>query len=474
MPSENKGKNERGASLVIVLISMLVLGVLTSGILFVVTTEVGTTANYKELAQARYAAEAGVQRTINWLSNNYTVPTNFSSYNTSTSPVRCASGCSSTGAVVMSGISGVASNYPDSAVASAYASALSNQAVSGLANASYSTSARLVSMIPGTNASWLDGNNGTPQIWEITSQGYATGIRNATVQVVATYEKPGVRIFGYGVFATGTACPTITMGGGALTDSYDSSAGTYAATAQTTNGDVGTNGSLTITGNAAIKGNAYLVNVTNGICPLATYSNTSNVGISGNGGAPIATGSAQTFNTPVYSNPSPALTTITAYTNNVSLPPGNYNNVQLSAGKTLTLSPGTYNFNSLTLSGNSTLAINSGGPVILQIAGAGVLVNALDLSGGTVSNSGGVPANLQIVYSGTLPIVLSGGAAASGVVYAPNSPITMSGQAPWFGSIISKTFNDSGGAAVHYDRSLGTALVKSGSFQLIGFSWSKF
>ena len=147
-------------------------------------------------------------------------------------------------------------------------------------------------MARGTSVAWLDGNNGTPQIWEITSQGYAAGVRNATVQVVATYEKPGARIFGYGVFATGTACPTISLAGGAYTDSYDSSAGTYAATVDTTTGNVGTNGSLLLAGNAAIKGNAYLVNVTNGNCPLATYSNTSNVGLSGNGGAPIAMGSS--------------------------------------------------------------------------------------------------------------------------------------------------------------------------------------
>lgn len=468
-------QDERGASLVIALISLLVLGVLTSGIIFVTVNEIGTTANYKELAQARYAAEAGVQSTINWLTNNYTAPTTFTAYNTSTYPVRCVSGCTSTDSVVMSGISGVASNYPDSTVVTAYQNALSNQTLPGLANSSYSTSVRLLSMTRGTSVPWLDGNYGTPQTWEITSQGYAAGIRSATVQVVATYEKPGVPIFGYSVFATGNTCPTISMGGGAYTDSYDSSAGTYAATVQTTDGNIGTNGSLALTGNAAINGNAYLPSVvTIGICPIQTFSDTSNEGISGNGGMPIATGSTQTFNDPSYTNPSPALTTITAYTSHVSLAPGNYNNVQLSAGKTLTLSPGTYNFNSLTLSGNSNITVSPAGKVVIQIAGAGLLVKALDISGGTITNSSGVPANFQIVYSGSLPMTLSGGASTAGVVYAPNSAITMSGQAPWYGSLIGRSFNNSGGAAIHYDRSLATALVKSAPYRLIGFSWSKF
>jgi hypothetical protein len=51
----------------------------------------------------------------------------------------------------------------------------------------------------------------------------------------------------------------------------------------------------------------------------------------------------------------------------------------------------------------------------------------------------------------------------------------MSGSSPWFGSVICKTMTDSGGASIHYDRSLGSgALGVSGPFQITGFSWSKF
>ncbi len=145
-------KNERGASLVIALLASLVLSVLSAGIIFVTQTETLTTANYKTLAQARYAAEAGVQRTINWLSNNYTAPTSFAAYNTSATPVRCVSGCANTGSIVLSAVSGVTSNYPDATVATAYQTALSNQALTGISNASYSTSATMNSMTPGTSA----------------------------------------------------------------------------------------------------------------------------------------------------------------------------------------------------------------------------------------------------------------------------------------------------------------------------------
>jgi Tfp pilus assembly protein PilX len=469
-------KSERGATLVIALLAMLVLGVLSAGIIFVTHTETLTSANYTILAQARYAAEAGVQSSINWLNNNYTTPTTFTSYDTSKAPVLCPSGCTSTTLpVVLSAVSGVAANYPDSTVASAYQTALSNQSLAGLSNASYSTYATLLSMTPGSSVSWLAGGVGVPQTWQITSQGSIAGVRNATVQVVATYERSGTPILSYAVFAAGNACPSITISSSGSTDSYDSSQGTYAGTVQTTQGDIGTNGTLSMSGSSTINGNAYLVNVvTAGSCPTQTFDNGSSVGVTGNGGVPIAMGAPKTFSNPVYANPSPALVTNTGYSSNVSLAPGNYNNVTVSGGNTLTLSPGTYNFNSIKLSGGSIITVSPAGTVVLEIAGAGAPAKAVDFSGGSISNSAGSPSSFQIVYNGSRPMTLSGGSSSAAVVYAPSSPITMSGGSPWYGSIIGSSFVNSGGSAVHYDRSLATSLVTPGPFRLIGFSWSKF
>src|SRR6185369_6702139 len=106
----------------------------------------------------------------------------------------------------------------------------------------------------------------------------------------ATFERTGgSSVFPYAVFATGTACPTINISSSGYTDSYDSSAGTYAATVQTTGGDVGTNGNLTMSGSSTINGNAYLVNVvTSGSCPTKTFANGSSNGVTGNSGTPIA------------------------------------------------------------------------------------------------------------------------------------------------------------------------------------------
>ncbi len=124
-------KSQRGVGLVMALLTMLVLSVLAAGLLMVTNTEIGTTANYRLVTQARYAAEAGAQSTANWLMSNNPGPTNTTGLDTATYPVQLTANNS---AVVLSAISGVSSNYPDSTVQSAFNSALGNQSMPGLTN----------------------------------------------------------------------------------------------------------------------------------------------------------------------------------------------------------------------------------------------------------------------------------------------------------------------------------------------------
>ena len=63
--------------------------------------------------------------------------------------------------------------------------------------------------------------------------------------------------------------------------------------------------------------------------------------------------------------------------------------------------------------------------------------------------------------------------ASYALVDAPNAAITFSGGSNWYGSVIGKTVNDSGGTAVHFDRSL-LVTITNGKFQIVGFNWSKF
>ncbi len=490
-------ENERGVTLLIALITLLIVSLLGAGIIFVTRTETATSANYAKLMQARYAAEAGVQSTINWLSNNYTAPTSFASYTMSTNPVQCASGCTTNGnPVVLSGMTGVSSNYPDSTVASAYNTALNNQFLPGPSNVFYSTYATLLTM----------DSNGS-QTGQITSQGTAKGLSTANIQLTATYERIQAKssLFKYAVFGTSPTCGSVIFSGGGGTNSFDSSAGTYAATQQLSNGNIGSNGNFNLSGGGGtapiiktISGTLNTPKSGVGTCSSGS-PNAETVGSGWTTGALTQLPAPVAYPAPTMPTPAPP-TTAQDIRNNCSgvsgcscypsggyactnsgpyqLTPGTYGNLNLSGGKTLHLSAGTYNVNSINISGGGFIVIDSG-PVLFYPAGQGILAGsccAVNLSGGSISNPGGIPANFQIMTASAADITLSGGAGNYGVVYAPNSGITISGGGDLYGAVVGSTINNSGGTSIHYDRALGnigTSSTPTG-FHMINFSWSKY
>ena len=88
-------RNEQGIALVITLFLMASLSALAVSLMFLSQTETAGTRNYRTMSQARYAAEGGVHRAINYLnSSTYTSQTlSYSSYGLNQSPVTCLSGC---------------------------------------------------------------------------------------------------------------------------------------------------------------------------------------------------------------------------------------------------------------------------------------------------------------------------------------------------------------------------------------------
>jgi hypothetical protein len=254
--------------------------------------------------------------------------------------------------------------------------------------------------------------------------------------------------FDFAVYATGTGCGALTLSGQTSIDSFDSSEGTYAQTKQLSKAVIGSAGNINLSGGTVVNGPVFVANSGTGTC----VNGSSGISMSGQG---TFTGGAFQFTTiPAMPAPDP----VTAGSQdqilsaNTSLLPGNYGNVAMSGGKTLTLVPGTYNVNSLTFSGGSLLAISAAGQVFINIAGSNVS-KPLDLSGGSIVNPSGKPINLQISYGGSLPLTVSGGAGSYAVVYAPNSAVSLSGGADWYGALTTRTFN-SGGSKLHYDRSL--------------------
>src|SRR5215471_878409 len=107
-----RNQNERGVAMIVVLLSLLILSVLGASIIFMTQNEIWTSANYKLTTQSRYAAEAGVQSSVDWLINTYPVPTDYTPFDMTQTPTQYSSS-----AIVLSAMSGDAetgwdANYP--------------------------------------------------------------------------------------------------------------------------------------------------------------------------------------------------------------------------------------------------------------------------------------------------------------------------------------------------------------------------
>jgi hypothetical protein len=359
-----------------------------------------TASNYRLSAQARYAAEAGVQTTMNWLaSSNYTVPTNYALYDMTKNPVRVLA----TGQpVVLSAVSGVATTYPDSTVAAAF-TAVASQTLPTVTNASFSSYATLLRMsASGGGASWLVGSgSGAVQTWQITSVGTVAGVRNASVQVVETFERTGTSIFNYGLEATGTGCGTMTFAGGDSTDSYNSSLGVYGGSNVGNAGNIATNGNVTLQGSGAkaahINGNIAAANTNVGACATSGLTDSS----SGNYGSLSAVGTLNTplpwgcVGQPCYppgtlvttpQNVSTSCAAVAGCTKNspatisindggsnktvnaFTLAPGSYGNITINAADVVHVSAGTYNINSINFAQDGQFVVDSG-PVVFNMVG---------------------------------------------------------------------------------------------------------
>jgi len=483
-------KSEQGVALILVLIMILVLSVLVAGLVFATQTQTWTGYNYKTTTQARYAAEAGIQRTMNWLLNSYTAPTTFNSYDMTKYPVKDTTGTPNP--IVLSAASGVSANYPDSTVRSAYNSALSSQSVPGLTNATFSTSATLLKMTPGTAVSWMGGGSGVPQVWQITSIGTVAGFRPASVQLQATYERGSTPIFTYGVAGTGTTCQDIDFSGGTIDSWNSSNGGTYVGTHQNNGGTIGTNGNVTLSGGSTVVTGTISdsSNINVGNCPD---------GVTNNAGAGALNGLNLLSQPLVYPNPaapnpmtpntnenvnsntcwgaSPAGCTVIAGPA-VDIAPGSYGNI--TSNSNVHLSAGTYNINSLNLNGGSITLDST--PVVINLGGNGISSGGTLLASqsSTTINSGGVPANLQIVsaagvgMSNPPVITMNASSAMYAVVYAPNAYVHITGSSHFLGAVVGKkvTCDSSGGFS--YDLGLQNSLLQVGNFIPVSYTWNKF
>ncbi len=487
-----KRSYQKGAALILAMIFLFVLSVMAVSMMFLSQSETWASMNYRLLTQARYGAEAGLNQAANYLVYSYTPPGGpadpISAYDITKSPVTLVGGAQVVG---LSSISGASLTYPVSSVQNAFNTATQGSVTAGNVGVSYVASATLLSMRQVTV--YGSATPQTIQTWQITADGNITGVRNAQVEVSAIMEREITPMFNYAVFGTFNGCSALSFGGGAKTDSYNSSniqtnmSGNVIT--QQYGGNIGANGNLHENGGTTtIYGSMSTPRTGVGSCSSGNQDAWTN-----SGGAQVTGGLvklAQPVTYPTPTIPSPGSTDLSLNNADCSstpgcsgkkgtytLAPGSYGNISLNGGATLTLTAGTYNINSLALAGNSTVVVNPGippGPVILNVTGNSQ-TTVVDFTGGNLTNSSLNPGNLQINYAGSGTINLKGGANASGLVNAPNATISFgSSKGDWYGAVIGQYVNDTGGTSIHYDRQLKNEFFTVGNFMLNSFSWSKF
>src|ERR1051326_5119164 len=236
-------------AMVLALILVLLLSTVAVSLMAVTNGEIWSTMNYRLMVQARYAAEAGAQKAINYLVYTYAPPASadIGSYDLAKSPVQDSTAHKP---VVLSGIGSIAANYPDAAQQTAFSTTNGNQNLSGVTSATYSVAATLLEMQP---AALFGGGSAYLLKWQILSQGSIAGLRKAQVQVVGNLERTWKPVMNWAAFATAASCGAITMSSTTRTDSFDSSAGTYVSTQLTSSGNIGSNGNATLGGSSDRK-----------------------------------------------------------------------------------------------------------------------------------------------------------------------------------------------------------------------------
>jgi len=235
----------------------------------------------------------------------------------------------------------------------------------------------------------------------------------------------------------------ITIGGGGITDSFDSSQGTYAQTVSS-HGDMRANGNVRLQGNkTTVKGDA-------------TAGGTVTVG-QGTVTGTITNGADLQYFPPVHVCGPP-------YSSGAGITPlGVYNtsNGQLqSSGAAIVLAPGTYCFSSVQITGGGSLTVQ--GPQGCTSCAVQVYVTGnSNFSGNGIINTTHIPANLRIFSSfdsgsSGQGVSLTGGSEAYAAVYAPKAYVKFSGGSDFYGSVVGDGVDDIGGTNIHYDLSLSS------------------
>ena len=302
----------------------------------------------------------------------------------------------------------------------------------------------------------------TTPVFMVTSLSVTTNGSRHMVQSEAALTPPSVTVSPcgisdpYGFFAYGSTCstPAFTIGGNASVDGYNSAHGTYSGTHLASLGTIGTNGGALAEGTStAIGGKVYVPNIGSppgpGPCP-DDFSITGHPTYGGLSASVVLT--PPTVTIPVNSSTTDESA---GHGANLVLVPGNYRNVSVSAGGTITLTaPGTYNIDCITAtsSGSNITISPATKAVTINISGTGCASSPISFGSNTlINNSSGIAANFMINYAGTGTLTFTGGTSMYAIVNAPYAAVVLHGGADYYGTIMANTIDDSGGTNLHFD-----------------------
>jgi hypothetical protein len=282
----------------------------------------------------------------------------------------------------------------------------------------------------------------------------------------------------------------ITLSGSVITDSYNSTAGTYAAQATNFNvmmgvtyartmGDLGTNGSLIdLVGGVKVMGDA-----TPG--PSGAVSMT---GSSAVWGSTAPASQTQYLEDVVFTAPAVNNNGSITYTGSDPVSAGNFN----KNNNTATMPSGTYVFNNFSVGGSSDVTITGNVTLYVtgdfSIGGTGALTIApgaslkifgagdFDMGGTGIANQNGKASSLQVYLStdtaaSTKDVDLGGTADFYGVVYAPKAMVKPHGTSATYGSLVGKAINVVGNSTFHFDENLLTLVPEFGFYTWEQVSW---
>ena len=421
----NGARSEKGFSLVLVMLVLLVVGLMMTGMFSIAMPSVRAVTGTKRDTALRCAAESSLDYVVNRVAAadaNYTVAQGEANKTVSIPsdiignygglPVTC---------------SAVITNTPCPAGSSLY---------EGLLDPSYVGSS--VTKNSWTTVTATATNGGRSLRLRSVMQPVLTGIPSTPTP----WNLPNGGIVLQGNF---------TSGGGITVESYNSKTDPN-GTKNTKNANIMMNGIIDTNGKSgAIYGNVQSYNKNK------ASNNTSLI---------VSPGTLSQLADPIFFPPVPAppataksISPITAATD---LPPGDYviDMGPLSTPTAKTAQPAI----SLNGGGKNAGGLTINGPTQIWIKGQ---FPTVDLGGGGLVNKTGLPANFKLFYKpnnealtqDATNITLGGNSAFKGVVYAPNTMMQMKGTSGFYGAVVANGANLQGGGngqdgAFHFDEAL--------------------